>query len=242
MRSLIVALALLVPAAAAADPTAQELLAASDRARGGLPAGITWTVKIHTVEDGEASERTFRVKARGDDALAEALAPPRHKGEVMLFNDRTIWFVKPGLKKPVSISARQRLSGEAANGDIASTRYARDYEGTIAGVEPVGGVEAYRLELKARDGKATYDRVRYWISKEKRLGVKAEFLTASGELFKTAIFEYGNQVEVDGATIDFVRRMVITDASGASTTTLTFEAPKAEAHPGSLFNVNNVGR
>ena len=47
----------------------------------------------------------------------------------MLFNDRTIWFIKPGLRKPVSISARQRLVGDAANGDIATTNYARDYDG-----------------------------------------------------------------------------------------------------------------
>ena len=57
----------------------------------------------------------------------------------MLFNDRIIWFVKPGLRRPVSISARQRLSGDAANGDIASTNYARDYEGTLAGEEAVNG-------------------------------------------------------------------------------------------------------
>ena len=39
----------------------------------------------------------------------------------------------------MSISARQRLTGLAANGDIASTNYARDYEGTIVGEEVVDG-------------------------------------------------------------------------------------------------------
>ena len=91
--------------------------------------GITWNVTVQATEDGDTTTRTFLVKARGDDALVESLAPPRYKGEIMLFNDRTIWFVKPGLRKPVSISARQRLSGLAANGDIASTNYARDYDG-----------------------------------------------------------------------------------------------------------------
>ena len=112
------------------------------------------------------------MKARGDDALVEALAPARYKGEIMLFNDRTIWFVKPGLRKPVSISARQRLTGLAANGDIASTNYARDYEGTIVGEEAVDGDPAWKLELKARAKNVTYDRIRSWISKKRRLGAE----------------------------------------------------------------------
>ena len=152
-------------------PPADQLLKDSDRARGGLATGITWNATVETTEEGERSARTFLVKARGDDALVEALAPPRYKGEIMLFNDRTIWFVKPGLRKPVSISARQRLHGDAANGDIASTNYARDYEGTLVGEVPVDGRPAYKLDLKARGKNVTYDRIRNWVSKTGHLGI-----------------------------------------------------------------------
>ena len=94
---------------------------------------------VDAKDEGTTTSRTFLVKARGLDALVEALAPARYKGEIMLFNDRSIWFVKPGLRKPVSISPRQRLTGDAANGDIATTNYARDYEGTITGESTVDG-------------------------------------------------------------------------------------------------------
>lgn len=241
--ALIAAILLTGPIAAADGPTAQRLLEDADRARGGLAAGITWNVTLTTTEDGRTSARTFLVKARGNDALAEALSPPRYKGEIMLFNDRTIWFHKPGLRKPVSISARQRLSGDAANGDIASTNYARDYEGTIVGEEDVDGEPTYRLELKARARNVTYDRIRYWISKARHLGVKAEFLTVGGDVFKTATFLYGNCLKADGREFDFVSRMTIRDATGAGTTTvLEFGAPKSETHAASLFNINNVVR
>jgi outer membrane lipoprotein-sorting protein len=233
----------MVSAAHAETPDATELLRASDRSRGGIASGITWVIDLQAVEDGETSTRGYIVKAKGDDALAEATAPPRNKGEVMLFNDRTIWFVKPGLRKPVSISARQRLSGEAANGDIASTNYARDYEGAVVGEETVNGQPAWKLELKAKAKNVTYDRIRYWIAKDRKLGVKAEFLTVSGEVFKAATFEYGNKMTVDGVELDFVSKMTITDASQpADVTTITFREPKAEAHPANLFNINNVGR
>lgn len=224
-------------------PTADQLLKDADRARGGLATGITWNATVSVKGDGPESSRTFLVKARGDDALVEALAPPRYKGEIMLFNDRTIWFVKPGLRRPVSISARQRLHGDAANGDIASTNYARDYEGTVVGEETVDGQETWKLELKARARNVTYDRIRYWVSKKGHLGVKAEFLTVGGDVFKTATFEYGNRARTPAGVFDFVSRMVITDATGAGTvTTISFGPPKVETHPPSMFNINNVMR
>lgn len=231
-------------AAGARDrPAAEQLLKDADRARGGLAGGITWTATVQTTGEDSASSRTFLVKARGDDALVEALAPPRYKGEILLFNDRTIWFVKPGLRRPVSISARQRLHGDAANGDIASTNYARDYEGTIAGEAVVDRQPAWKLELKARAGNVTYDRIRYWIAKKGHLGIRAEFLTVGGDLFKSATFAYGNRARTPTGEFEFVSRMVITDATGAGTvTTISFGAPRVETHPPSMFNINNVMR
>jgi outer membrane lipoprotein-sorting protein len=242
---LALALAALLPTQAhAQSPTALELLQSADRARGGLGQGITWTVTSEATEEGETTARTFLVKARGNDALVESLAPARYKGEIMLFNDRTIWFVKPGLRKPVSISARQRLTGLAANGDIASTNYARDYEGTIVGEEVVDGEPTWKLELKAKAKNVTYDRIRSWISKKRRLGVKAEFLTVGGEVFKTAAFDYGNRLKnAEGVEFEFVSRMTIRDVGGSgAVTVLGYAQPRAETHPVSIFNINNVVR
>jgi hypothetical protein len=237
-------LALVLAAAPAGAPDAAALLRDSDRARGGLEKGVTWTLTVESTDEGTTTRRTMLVRARGTDALADTLAPPRHKGEVILFNDRSLWFLKPGLRRPISISARQRLQGEASNGDVASTNYARDYAGTVAGEEAVGGEPAWRLDLVARAKDVTYDRIRYWISKRRRLGVKAEFLTVGGDLHKTATFEYGNRVRLPGGeAIDFVSRMTITDAMGSgAVTVLTYEAPRADEHAPSLFNVNNVVR
>jgi len=228
----------------AAPPPARDLLRDADRARGAVEGGLTWTVAVESTEDGETTRAVYRVRARGVDALAEALAPPRRKGEVILFNDRSLWFVKPGLRRPISISSRQRLQGEAATGDITSTQYARDYEGEVTGEDEVSGEATWRLELRARAKDVTYDRIRYWISKARRLAVKAEFLTVGGDVFKTATFEYGNRLRVPrGETFELVSRMVIRDAMGAEAVTeLTFDAPRAEVHAASLFNVNNVAR
>jgi hypothetical protein len=240
--SMLAAAPIAVPPAGA--PEAQALLRDADRARGGLEEGVTWTVVVDSTEEGETTRRSWLVRARGVDSLCEALSPPRHKGEVVLFNDRTIWYLKPGLRRPIAISARQRLQGDAATGDISSTNYARDYEGAVAGEDDVNGEPAWRLDLVARTRSVTYDRIRYWISKKRRLGIKAEFLTVGGDVFKTAAFEYGSRVRLPGgAEVEFVSRMTIRDAMGAgNVTVLAFEAPRAERHPPAIFNVNNVAR
>ena len=185
----------------------------------------------------------YLVKVKGVDALAEALEPARNKGETMLFNDRNLWFFKPGLKKPVAISARQKLMGQAANGDIASTNYYRDYDGQVVGEEKVGNVDCYKLDLKAKAKNVTYDGIRYWISKKDHLGLKAEFLTVSGEMFKSAKFKYDNKVSVAGKPLQFVSEMDIIDSlKQASHTVISYSNPRPEQHSDSQFNINNLVR
>ncbi len=230
-------------ALAQAKPAAEDLLKEADRARGAADEGISWNIDLQTEEEGKDSTVSYSVKVKGVDALAEATAPAKNKGEIMLFNDRNLWFFKPGLKKPVAISARQKLMGQAANGDIASTNYFRDYAGTVTGEEKVGGVDTWKLDLKAKAKNVTYDGIRYWIAKDRKIGVKAEFLTVSGEVFKRATFDYGNKMTTAGKEYPFVSKMIITDAlNDKNRTTISYASPRQEKLGGSLFNVNNLVR
>lgn len=221
------------------------LLTAADKARGSaaVASGISWSVVVKSEQENGNSEISYDLKVKGNDAVAEATAPARNKGETMLFNDRNIWFIKSGLKKPIAISGRQKLSGQASNGDIASTHYARDYSGNVTGSETVAGEDCWKLELKAKDKKVTYDQIRYWISKKRQLGLKAEFLTLSGEVFKFATFDYQNSLQSEGEKIPFVSKMEIADSlNPKNKTTLTYTVPRATKLSDSLFNVNNLAR
>jgi len=224
-------------------PTAADLLKDADRARGAAEGGISWEIDVETLEDGSTNKVHYIVKVKGVDALAEATAPARNKGEMMLFNDRNLWFFKPGIKKPVAISARQKLMGQAANGDIASTNYYRDYDGQVVGEETIDGVDSWKLELKAKAKNVTYDGIRYWISKAQRVGIKAEFLTVGGEVFKSATFEYKNNMKTTGTEYPFISKVTIVDAlKPANKTTILYQIPKEETHADSIFNVNNLVR
>lgn len=236
-----VVIALVAPSASA--DLAEDLLKASDRARGSLEKGITWDSEVQTFEDGEKSVRQFKVRAKGSNAYVEAIEPARNRGEIYLFNDRTMWFFKPSLKKPVSISARQKLTGQAANGDIASTHYARDYTPTLEKTETINGQKVHVLMLKAKADNLTYDRIRYWISEKTRRAEKAEFLTLQGKPFKRATLKYQNKITVDGKPLDFVSEMTITDAQfEKNKSVIIYRKPRFEEHSDRLFSVNNLKR
>lgn len=227
----------------AQTPEAALLLKEADRARGAAEEGISWEIDVDTIEDGSTNKVHYLVKVKGVDALAEATAPARNKGEMMLFNDRNLWIFRPGNKKPMAISPRQKLMGQAANGDIASTNYARDYDGTVIGSDMVDGVDCWKLDLKAKAKNVTYDGIHYWISKAGKVGVKAEFLTVGGKMFKSATFEYKNTMKSGGKEYPFVSKMTIVDALKADNkTTISYGTPKAEKLADSLFNVNNLVR
>lgn len=237
----IVCIAASVVSAAAADSAAadvQAIIARADRARGNID-GILWTAEIRSTENGRHQERELRIKNRGENTLAIFVAPAKVRDEMLLMLDRNMWFIKPGLRKPVPISPRQKLMGGAANGDIASTNYARDYRAVLSGEEALAGEMCYRFDLTAVNAKATYDRIRYWISKSRSLGMKAEFYTVSGKLLKTADFKYENQVEARGAVQPFVSQMTITDAViKDNVTVMTYRNIQPRAIPDATFNLN----
>jgi Outer membrane lipoprotein-sorting protein len=195
------------------DMTAERILEATDRVRGGGVAGIEWQLKITATDsDTGADVREVRVKSSGDDSLAETTFPPRAAGGRLLQLGRNMWYGRPDLQKPVSISSRQKMLGPAANGDIASTNYLKDYDATLLRVEDVGGEPAYVLSLVGKTKWVTYDRIEYWVSKPRLVPVKAAFYTVSGKLFKTAVFETNNGLSIDGKRQPFVSRMTIRDA------------------------------
>lgn len=224
--------------------SAEELLKASDRARGSVEKGLSWTSEVTTIEEGKETKKKFKVRAKYVNAYVEALEPARNKGEIYLFNDRTMWFFKPSLRKPVTISPRQKLTGQAANGDIASTHYARDYTPSLEKSETIDGEKMQVLILKAKADNLTYDKIRYWIRTKDQLAVKAEFLTLQGKIFKKAEMEYKNIVKAhDGLDHIFISQITITDAQmDNNKSIIRYIEPKIDEHKETLFNVNNLKR
>lgn len=218
---------------------AQKLIERADRARGGLNHGLSWLLEIKTNQSGNENESKYQVSALGDKILAVCNFPPRQKGETFLFHGRNLWVYRSSLRKPISVSTRTKLSGQASNGDIATTNYAKDYEAQEVGKEEINGEKTAKLLLKAKFPDLTYDQIHYWISEKSGLALQAEFLTPEGKPLKRATFTYGNSVEKD----PFVSEMVITEHSfPANKSVLKYSDVKKSKLSEGTFNVNNLSR
>ncbi|MEI8243524.1 MAG: outer membrane lipoprotein-sorting protein [bacterium] len=218
-----------------------EVLLAADRARGNLD-GVIWTVGITATEDDSTKANVYAVKARGFDVLAEVLEPSRQKGNQLLMHLGNMWFSKPDLTKPVTISQRQRLSGSAANGDLAATNYAEDYEPTVTEDAVLDGEACHVFDLKARDRRCTYDRVVHFVSRTRQVGVRSDYYTSTGKLIKTARMAYTNTViRADGKSLPFISEIFIRDAVATNNVaTMSFSPPKLQLLPPETFDVNRL--
>lgn len=228
-----------VPEVVAEDSLSlRQVLTHCDRARGNLE-GVRWTVEIQSSDKGNKETRQLDVKARGYDFLALTLTPPKVKGHKLLMVDHNMWFAKPDLSKPIPISPRQKLVGGASYGDIAATNYADDYAATLQGEEVLNGEPCYVLDLKAAHKKVTYDRITYWVSKDRLVGVQAHYFTLSGKLFKRAWFEYQHHVNGPQGTHPFISKMTIREEiSPDAVTILLFAPPELKTVEPETFDLN----
>lgn len=192
-RGLVVAaaltLAVVLPAVARGDDAAQ-IVRDADRAR--RPAeSFVWKITVTSQEGTKAlAADGFEVFVKGAaKSFVKFVAPPRNVGRSLLGLGRDLWIYLPDAGKPVRIPLSQRLVGQVANGDIARTDYAGDYDATLLRAEPVDGALCHVLELKAKSKDVTYAAITYWVSKDRRLPVKAEFHAGTGTLLKTGLFD-----------------------------------------------------
>lgn len=227
---------------ARADDSADAIVRQSDTARGGGQSGIVWNIHLASTGNDDATdgERDLAVQAVRTASVAETLSPVRYRGTKLLQVERNMWLSRPGLQKPIPISPRQRLSGLAANGDIAATNYATDYTATLLREEAVAGDPCYLLDLAARGKYTTYDRILYWVSKKRMVAVQAQFLAVSGKLLKSATFEYANTIPVNGRPAPFVSLMTITDSLTPAKTTMQYSNVQVRDIAPSMFEVGNL--
>ena len=239
LAALTLALTLLVPSIAMSTPmNNQDILNAADESRGNIK-GISWQVHVESVEGKYTDSMTYEIKARGFDVAGINLEPPKLKGNKLLMLDRNMWFHKPGLSKPVPISQRQRLMGNASYGDIAATNYASDYAPTRLKDEIIDGIDCYVFDLESEAKNTTYDRIKYWVAKDQLIGIKAEYYTLSGKRIKSARMDYENTVTIDGVKRPFISKIsIFQELVGTDVTTLTLTRPQLAELPDYVFNLN----
>jgi hypothetical protein len=209
LRLGLVAMLLLGAATPARADEAEDIVADADRYR--RPAdSFIWKITITSQEAKKTpSVDGFEVFVKsGGRVFVKFVAPPRSVGRSLLALGRDLWIYLPDAGKPVRIPLSQRLVGQVANGDIARADYSGDYDATLVGDDEVDRVACHVLDLKAKSKEVTYSAIKYWVSKDGRRPLKAEFYAGTGTLLKTGIFD--NFQLVAGHLL--ATRLTLTDA------------------------------
>src|SRR5256885_1592428 len=190
MSKAALALLLLATATPAFADEAADIVRDADRFR--RPAeSFVWKITITSQEAKKSpSVDGFEVFVKGSGrSLVKFVAPPRNVGRSLLALGRDLWIFLPDAGKPVPIPFSGPLVGQGAKGDGGGADSSGDYEMKLLGEETLEGVTCHVLDLKAKTKDVTYAAVKYWVSKDGRRPVKAEFYAATGTLLKTGTFD-----------------------------------------------------
>jgi outer membrane lipoprotein-sorting protein len=115
------------------------------------------------------------------------LEPAASKGQEMLRVGDNLWVYMPNLKRALRLASRESFQGgDFSNGDLLRVNYREDYTARLV---PSAEESTWALELTAKSEESTYDKVKLWMSKDKKLPVRAEYYAGSGKLLRSAVFE-----------------------------------------------------
>ena len=172
--------------AAAAAPSAEEILRRADKAVLGETA--TYALRM-TVERPGKAQRVVEMngwKKGSALGLVRYTAPAKERGTAYLRNGANTWLFLPSAEKVVRVGAKQNFGGgDFSNADIFRLSLVDDYVPTLAGEEEQQGQPCYKLELKAKDRTVAYDRVVYWVRADGTFyPVRAEYYAISGKKLK----------------------------------------------------------
>jgi outer membrane lipoprotein-sorting protein len=180
-----------------ADLSAEEIL---DKAvNNTYPETYQMTAQmVSTKQDKEDRVYKMEIFKKGSDKMLIVFTEPaREKDRKILRNGNSIWMYIPNVQKVLKVAEKQSvMGGDFSNADLMRLDLVSDYNASLAGEEKMDGVNAYRLELKAKDRSVAYDRVTVWVRKDNLLPMKSEFYTLSGKLLK--ILTYSNLKRLAG--------------------------------------------
>lgn len=163
-------------------PKADTILRKADEVRC-PPTSYVMEVDVINTSDKETVKVEVFTKGR-DKTRVNTLAPLRDRGRNMLMVGEDMWAYIPNLRRSVRVALNQKLTGQAAIGDVSRMRWWGDYSAEIEGDDR----RAWKLLLKAVKKGLTYEKIRARIAKKSFRPLDAEYLTADGLVLKTAQF------------------------------------------------------
>jgi outer membrane lipoprotein-sorting protein len=210
--------------------TPDEILRAADDIRN---PSESFFMQVTVV--GKNGNSAFEVYTKGKDkTLIKTVAPSRDVGRDLLMLQENMWAYIPNLKRAVRVSLNQKLSGQTANGDIARMRWFGDYSAKLEKETS----DTWQLKMEANKNGLTYDRIRAFVKKNTFRPIRAEYLSKSDVLLKTAVFDgYKSMAGKMRPTI-----INITESKSSEVSTIEISKMESRDLPASLFFQDTLGK
>ncbi len=198
-------------------------------------------VDLSDTKDTKTDFRRYETFVKGrEKALVKFVEPASESGTRVLMTGPDMYVFVPTSAKPVRISANQKLTGNAAYGDVARLSFIGNYTAQHKSIEKVGGREIYVLELASiPDRPVTYDKIEYWVDVKSFKPVKAVYMTQSGKQIREGTFEDFGDVFGVQRPRTFVLKNLLREGH---VTRLKFKNPKQKSFPDLMFEKQNLGR
>ena len=168
------------PVATTVQAADRELLAASDLFAAAPPE---FRVEIEVRQGEAAAGMPLEIWRRGEELALVRLLAEKDRGKFLLRRDRDLYFIAPGAARPVKLAPSYRLQGAALD-ELLGLRLTRDFR--IAGVSEGGGVVTF--DLIANDKGAAAARLRWVVSRSRRLPLRADLLASDGRVLRVIEF------------------------------------------------------
>lgn len=173
----------------------KNIVRRSELFRGNTESDFYYIIQVQDFKDNELDD-TSSVKVNVSqnfenntrNSLVQILSG-NTQGNLILQQETSMWFYKPGTANPIRISPAQRFSGGASYSDVSSTNYTFYYDPIAMEEETIGNTPAYKISLRKTQFGVSYDNVSLFVSREAgNRPIKSEFYTRSGKLVKTMYF------------------------------------------------------
>jgi hypothetical protein len=223
-----------------AAPNAVKILEAAEYIRN-PQKDYRMKVLLKDSQAGKQDVRSYECLIKGrNKAIVRFLTPAVDRGTKLLMVDNQMHVSTAAAAKPIRISPRQKLAGNAAYGDVVRLNFIENYSAKWLRKDKYEGREVDVLELHAIEGRpVTYDRLEYWVEAKTSRPVRAFFQTASGRTMRESYFE-------DFKTVMGVQRptkmRIVDHLQKSHVTLLYFQDTRAAELPDLLFDKQNFAR
>ncbi len=193
---------------------------------------------INEESDGSKKEFTFFTVKKGKDKIAMLyISPASEKGRSTLRLGVNMWLYIPSANKPIRITSLQSVVGGVFNNaDIMQLEYTTEYDATYS----EGTDTEYILDLKAKNKTVAYDKLKMWITKDKKILRKVEAYSASGMLIKT--LEFKDDKNFGGGIIRPSLIETYSPLYKGYRSLMIYQTIKKRQFPDEVFTQNYMGR